>query len=386
MALSIKYRLRVVDACLLLLVVGTICYGSLASMKPMLPGEVAYLAADRGPHGLRHEAVRRAFSSGYFGQWQPLAWLSHELDYELYGSNLRAHRVTSLVLHLLNTMLLFVLFAAATGQKWRSLLAAGVFALHPLHLEAVTAPAGRGIVLGTLFVFLALFVYGSAANKPRIWHYSMLLLLFIAAVLASPAVIVFPFLLLLCDLWPLARLKFRGVSAERSSARGWVAVKGMKLRGLLTEKLPMLLVAATLALFSILAAQQWYSNPLLAAPGWLRAALDTFGWLFLYLGRALWPFTISAFFAAPAAVLPFWQGAAALLVLCAVSITIAVKMWKYPALFAGWFWFLISLFPHLPLVRWGAPAGSDSAIYLPLTGLIAAAIWGLPEMARRQQN
>ncbi len=53
-----------------------------------------------------------AFTSSYAANWFPLTWLSHMLDYQLYGSNAGGHHVTNLALHVLNTLLLFALLGA----------------------------------------------------------------------------------------------------------------------------------------------------------------------------------------------------------------------------------------------------------------------------------
>ena len=378
-------RFRMLDAYVLLVLLCALGYGWLASSKPLLPEETAYLEmSTQLRQGLRGEGAAWAFRVGYFGQWQPLAWLSHELDFSLYGDNLKAHRVTSVVLHVLNTVMLFLLLSKASPHPWRSFSVAVIFALHPLHLEAVTAPSARGLVLGTTFFFAALAVYGQATQNADPLRYLLILLLSAAAMLSCPAMIVVPLLFLLCDLWPLRRLKFRGVSAEPSSARGWVAVKGMSVRGLLLEKTPLLVIAASVALFSMVATREWYRAPFVLVPTPAHAVFDTFGWLFLYLARALWPFTLSAFYAAGGATLPFWEGAFALLLLLGVSVVICRAMWRYPYLFVCWFWFLLSLFPQLPLLPWGAWPGSDSAIYLPLTGLIVLFVWALGDLTSRR--
>src|ERR1700722_19182055 len=51
--------------------------------------------------------------------WHPLTWLSHALDWELYGSNAGGHHFTNLLLHALNVLLLFLLLLRATGSAGR---------------------------------------------------------------------------------------------------------------------------------------------------------------------------------------------------------------------------------------------------------------------------
>jgi hypothetical protein len=121
------------------------------------------------PHvlsGLSARGVAWAFTTGHAGNWIPLTWLSHMLDVELYGREPGGHHVTSLVLHVLNTLLLFAALIRWTGAEWRSAFVAGAFALHPLHVESVAWLAERKDVLSTTFWMLALLAYTRYAREP----------------------------------------------------------------------------------------------------------------------------------------------------------------------------------------------------------------------------
>jgi hypothetical protein len=79
------------------------------------------------------------------------------IDYQLYGNNPFGHHMTSLIIHLLNTLLLFYLLFYSTKKYWQSLFVAAVFALHPLHVESVAWAAERKDVLSTFFMMLTCF-------------------------------------------------------------------------------------------------------------------------------------------------------------------------------------------------------------------------------------
>ena len=70
-----------------------------------------------------------------YSNWHPLTWVSHALDRELYGLNPAGHHFTSLVLHVFNVILLFLLLMRATGAAGRSLLVAALFAVHPFNVK-----------------------------------------------------------------------------------------------------------------------------------------------------------------------------------------------------------------------------------------------------------
>ena len=109
--------------------------------------------------GLNRESVIWAFSADYAGNWHPLAWLSHRLDVELYGLNPMGHHLTSLQIHIANSVLLFILLNWMTGAIWSSSFVAALFALHPLHVESVAWIAERKDVLCAFFWILSTLAY-----------------------------------------------------------------------------------------------------------------------------------------------------------------------------------------------------------------------------------
>ena len=69
--------------------------------------------------GLSADSIRWAFGAVVWGNWAPLAWISHMLDVSWYGLDASGHHRTNLYLHVLNTLLLFGWLRAVTGATWR---------------------------------------------------------------------------------------------------------------------------------------------------------------------------------------------------------------------------------------------------------------------------
>ena len=111
--------------------------------------------------GLTWPGVVWAFGElhGEATYWHPLTWLSHMLDCQLFGLRPAGHHLTSLFLHTLNTLLLFVLLRRMTGRRGPSAMVAALFALHPLQVDSVAWVAERKNVLSTFFVLLSLWAY-----------------------------------------------------------------------------------------------------------------------------------------------------------------------------------------------------------------------------------
>lgn len=118
------------------------------------------------PHvraGLSRDGIVWAFTTRRASNWHPLTWLSLMLDTELYGDWSGGFHLTNLLLYTTNTLLLFVLRRSITGTLWRSAFVAGLFALHPLHVESVAWVAERKDVLSTFFGLLTLFAHAKYA-------------------------------------------------------------------------------------------------------------------------------------------------------------------------------------------------------------------------------
>ena len=108
--------------------------------------------------GLTWESLKWAFFNRVACNWHPLTVLSHMLDCQLFGLKPWGHHLTSVLLHALNTVLVFLLLRGLTGALWRSVLVAALFGLHPLHVESVAWVAERKDVLSAFFGLLSLVV------------------------------------------------------------------------------------------------------------------------------------------------------------------------------------------------------------------------------------
>jgi len=195
--------------------------------------------------GLTWANVQWAFSTSEEANWHPLTWLSHELDSELFGLNPVGHHVVNVLLHAVNAVLLFLLLQSATGFRWRSLMVAALFALHPINVESVAWAAERKNVLSMLFFLLALYAYGRYARRPGLGRYIAVAGFFVLSLLAKPQAITFPFLLLLWDYWPLDRIGARDMPTQAGNA------PRLPIARLLLEKLPLLFLSAASAVITM---------------------------------------------------------------------------------------------------------------------------------------
>jgi len=109
--------------------------------------------------GLNWENVKWAFSTTYFGFYYPVTWLSHIIDVELYNLNPSGHHLTSLILHILNTLLLFFFLKRGGIDETKSFIMSALFSVHPLTVESVGWISERKNLLAFFFFFLSLNIY-----------------------------------------------------------------------------------------------------------------------------------------------------------------------------------------------------------------------------------
>jgi len=330
------------------------------------------------PHvhqGLTADTFKWALTSTEQANWHPLTWMSHALDVSLFRLNPVGHHFTSVLLHAVNAMLLFLLLMWATGRLAPSLFVAALFALHPINVESVAWVAERKNVLCTFFFFLTLWAYGWYARKPGWKRYMAVAALFAAGLASKPMVITLPFVLLLLDWWPLNRVR-AGDSSGDPTTFPWSR--------LIVEKLPLLAMSAASTVITMRAQR---------AGGAVRSAAEfSFGVRVanavyayaMYLWKMVWPAQLAPLYPHPGDSLATWQVLLAALVLIAVT----ALVWRFRErryLPVGWLWFFGTLVPVLGLVQVGEAAMADRYAYIPLIGIFAMIAFGAADLAESKR-
>ncbi|HEY8156028.1 MAG TPA: tetratricopeptide repeat protein [Myxococcota bacterium] len=312
--------------------------------------------------GLTLPGVGWAFTTFHGANWFPLTWLSWMLDAQLYGLSPRGFHATSLALHVANVLLALLAFTRLTGSLGVGAFTAGVFALHPLHVESVAWAAARKDVLSGFFWMLALIGYERWARRGASpLRGAAVALAFVCGLLAKPVVVALPCVLLLLDAWPLRRLE-----AEQG---GWAPAR---VRRALLEKLPLLAIAALFSALVVVAQRAGGALPLedivplAARVGNAVVAYAT------YLRRALLPNDLAVFYPHPGAALGIGPVAGAAAILLGVSALFWLQRRRRPELLVGWLWWGVVLAPAIGIVQVGQAAMADRYTYLAQSGLVLA--------------
>ena len=171
--------------------------------------------------GLTLKSIGWAFGERYAGVWVPLTWISHMLDWQLYGNRSGGHHLTNLLLFAATVVLLFLVVLRMTDRFWPSALVAALFAIHPLRAESVAWVTERKDVLSGLFYVLTLAAYVWYVRRPgSLLRYLAVIVAFAMGLMAKPSLVALPFLLLLLDYWPLGRMRWAASQGRAEQTRG----------------------------------------------------------------------------------------------------------------------------------------------------------------------
>jgi protein O-mannosyl-transferase len=321
--------------------------------------------------------------------WHPLTLWSLMLDHRFYGFNPWGYHLTNVLLHAVNSVLLFLVLCRMTGATWRSLAVAGLFGLHPLRVESVAWISERKDVLSVLFWLLTLCTYVRYAQKwskaglssprsaapegretmadpavrafgSRFWTfvYFLALLFFTLGLMSKPMVVTLPCVLLLLDFWPLERWR---------KERWW---------GLVMEKSPFFLLSAIVSVITYVVQRNTGMMKSLVGvslPFGLRLenALVSYG---RYWVKLLWPADLCALYLHPGH-WPLRLLLLAGLLVAGLSVLAFALRREQPYLLTGWFWYLGTFLPVIGLIQVGTQSMADRYSYIPSVGMLIILVW-----------
>ena len=310
----------------------------------------------RMQEGLSLRNAGWAFTVAIAANWHPLTTLTHLIDCSVFHLDAGGHHLTSLLIHLLNVVLLYLLLRRLTVSAGAGLLVAALFALHPVNVESVAWISERKNVLSQLFFFLTLWAYADYARSGSRRSFAVALALFAAGLMSKAMLVSVPAVLLLLDLWPLGRAS---LASARTALRDLVR--------LLPEKLPFVALSLAASVLTVVTQREVDALPdLRHFPLATRLANAAVSYL-AYVGDLFAPVHLAVCYQVVG--IEAWRslGAAALLV--AASAVAWLQRLRRPYLLVGWAWYLVTLVPVIGVVQVGSQARADRYAYLPLIGL-----------------
>ncbi len=347
--------------------------------------------------GLTGDSIVWAFTRAHYHMWHPLTTLSQMLDCKLFGLDPGRHHLTSLLFHLVNTVLLFLVLKKMTGAVWPSAFVAAVFALHPLQVESVAWLAERKNVLSGLFWILTIGAYVRYAQRPGVPAFLLVVLVFGLCIMTKPIVVTLPFVLFLLDYWPLERFRFGPKTgtepADRHSPPALFPDESTHLNFrkaqpwlLIVEKIPFFVLAAVLSVITFTAQRGGgVMSGLEKLPLKSRAANALISYL-TYIEKMVWPSGLAVFYPHPAGKFSVVKAALSAVLLALLTI-LCLCLWRRRKYLAtGWLWYVGTLVPVIGLVQVGAQARADRYMYLTMIGLLVVVAWAISDMVARYRR
>jgi protein O-mannosyl-transferase len=360
-----KYVLLLIIAVLVLAIF--IAYGPVRKNGFVDFDDGAYIRKNYNVNeGITPQSIIWAFTKYYSGNWHPITWLSHMLDCDIYGLNPLGHHITNIVIHIANSVLLLLVLRKMTGSIWPSAFIAGVFALHPLHVESVAWAAERKDVLSGLFWMLTILAYAYYVEKPNSKKYMLVLFAFVMGLMSKPMVVTLPFVLLLLDYWPLNRLNKPNHASNTKQ--------------LIMEKIPFFAMSVISSVITFAAQHSGGAIATLDNMSVSYRFANMFVSYIRYIGKTIWPSRLAVIYPHYYGVFP--KGLLAVSVLLFILLTILCiyigRRKRY--VLTGWLWFVGTLVPVIGLVQVGSQAIADRYMYIPMVGLLIIIGWTVKEL------
>jgi Flp pilus assembly protein TadD len=369
--------------------------------------DYTYVVANPHIHALDAAFFRWAFFDFYACNWHPLTWISHAVDYAIWGLNPLGPHLTNNIIHAINAGVVVLLViklldilkerpiqnAPSPFLNERTVLITGgatglLFGIHPVHVESVAWIAERKDLLCALFFLLSVMMYakyissqGSEVRSQRSEgsrkdgsvqknllfnkHYIASLGFFSLALLSKPMAVTLPPVLLILDWYPFGRV--------RSFKTLWAAS---------IEKLPFIALSLASSVLTILAQRtQGAIQSTVFAPPLMRVIVAANA-LIAYLWKIIWPLDLVPYY-------PYPENASFLSIkyllsialIIGITITCLAVIKRQKIWLSVWSYYVITLIPVLGIIQVGGQSMADRYTYLPglgpslMMGLAAAWMW-----------
>jgi len=291
-----------------------------------------------------------SFFTGNVGQHPPLTMVTLAIMHYFFGLEPMPYHALSLVLHLLNSVLVFILVFRLSKSNLASLVAGMLFGIHPLHVESVAWATELKDVLYAFFFLLAWISYLVYKSRERgISFYILALFFFILSCFSKGMAVVLPLVLLVSDYYQDNRLL----------RKDWL------------NKVPFFLIALTWGILTFITQSALGATSGSDAFGFAERLFVVCYGVCWYLIKAVLPLELSAFYPFPVergGSLPLIiYLSPVLLAALAAGIYYSGRLRKI--LVAGFLLFLVNLVLVLQLIPVGMAITADRYFYLSSIGL-----------------
>ena len=303
-------------------------------------------------HDLSLENIKTIFAVSFKEAFrQPLPLISYSIEYRFFKLDPFIYHLDNLIIHILNTTLVFLLIFLLSRNPAISFIVAILFGVHPLHVESVAWVSERKDVLSTFFYLISLISYIQYCDKEKWSYYYLSIFVFILSLLSKAMGVTLPFILLLYD-----HLVERGIN-----------------RKTLIEKIPFFVISGAfvlITLYTFSSANALESRHLYTPFHNLLLACRN---IVFYLIKIFIPTNLSAYYPypAPSSIGIFMPGYLfSFIFVIILGVAIVYIQYNRDVLFGSLFT-LITLLPVVKLVPFGGggAVAADRYMYIPSIGI-----------------
>lgn len=295
-------------------------------------------------------AVKEAFTSFSNGHYHPLTTLSYVAEYNLFGLSAKAFHTTNLLLHIINSCLVFAFVWLLSKQQLTAFVTALLFAVHFMHVESVAWISDRKDLLCTLFFLGALCTYLIHKREIKSRWYVMTFILFLLALFSKAMAVTLPIAFLAVDYFMSGKLS----------------------KKMILEKVPFLMVSVIFGYISILSQKSANALADVADINFIDRILFSSYSIVMYVFKLFSFSDLSAFYNYPLSdngKYPLIFYVAPVLVLIFSVLVYKIK-WQQKIIRFGILFFLITIALVLQIVPAGNVIMADRYTYLPYIGLM----------------
>jgi protein O-mannosyl-transferase len=234
---------------------------------------------------------------GYINYW-PLTFTAYWLEHNLWGLNPLGYHLVNIALHAINAILVWRMLTLLKIPG--AMVAAAIFALHPVNVESVAWVSQTKNLLSLLFAILALMFHVQFQQRGERWRYVLALAMFLLSTLSKGMVITLPAVLLACDWWRQGRITRQDI----------------------VRVLPYLLIGAIMAGIEVWTQHLVASDDVIRTDGIFSRAAVAGCAVWFYFWKMIWPLDVCFIYPRweldPRAILSYMPGVL-LVVLLAIS-------------------------------------------------------------------
>ncbi|MEM7102492.1 MAG: tetratricopeptide repeat protein [Bacteroidota bacterium] len=297
---------------------------------------------------LNGASIKAMFSQAIASNYHPLTILSLAFNYQMTVLDASSYHWTNLILHILNTGLVFFFVYLFSGKKWEgAFVVALLFAIHPMHVESVAWVAERKDVLYTAFFLGGMILYLRYLDDKKVKTMVWVGVLFLLSLWSKPTAVTFPVVLILIDF-----IKGRNIMVLKP----WL------------EKLPFFILSIIFGLITINIQSGSAIGGLEDYTLWQRVMFASYG-VYAYIAKLFVPIGLSTFHPYPVIdQIPVIFMAAPFIVLVLVAgVFYALRFTKIIAF--GFAFYLVKIALTLQFVQVGSAIISERYTYMAYIGL-----------------